>query len=74
MQYVALHPDAALMRATWHDHIPSFTLDAQGIGVAIAIGLALWLSFQVLWRGLAATLRLARGAPANPSIGRPPAA
>ena len=46
--------DADIVRATWADYVPSFTLDAQGLAVALVIGVGLWLIFIALWRGAGA--------------------
>jgi hypothetical protein len=40
--------DPEIVRAAWSDYIPSVTLDFQGITVALAIGVSLWLVFLAL--------------------------
>lgn len=54
LQYLVAHPDRDLLQATWSAYIPAFTLDVQGILMAIAIGVTLWLVFLLVWKGLGA--------------------
>jgi len=64
LAYLIPHHDAAIVRATWNDYIPSFTLDAQGLIVAFVIGIGLWLVFMAIWRGIPALLhRLTQSRP-----------
>jgi hypothetical protein len=49
MQYLALHADAGLVRATFSDWVPTFALSAEGIVFALAFGLCVWLIFHGLW-------------------------
>jgi hypothetical protein len=58
--YLMRHPDGSLLQATWSDHVPAFTLDAQGMLMAIVIGLLLWLLFLLIWKGLGAMVAAAR--------------
>lgn len=57
MQYLALHADPALMRATYADWVPTFALSAQGIAFALAFALCLWLVFHALWWAITAGRR-----------------
>lgn len=59
LAYLIPHHDNGIVRATWSDYVPSFTLDAQGLTVALVIGISLWLLFIGLWRGTAAVYRRA---------------
>ncbi len=58
--FVIRHPDGNLLQATWSAHVPAFTLDGQGMLMAIVIGLALWLLFLLIWKGLGAMAEAAR--------------
>jgi phytoene dehydrogenase-like protein len=49
MQYLALHADPDLLRATFNDWIPTFALSAEGIVFALAFALLVWLIFHALW-------------------------
>jgi hypothetical protein len=42
--------DSSIGVATWRAHVPAFSLDAGSIMVALAMGVASWLLFQLLWR------------------------
>jgi hypothetical protein len=55
-EYLALHGDAGLARATLHDWVPTFALSSEGIVFALGFAVAVWLLFQALW-GLIALLR-----------------
>jgi len=59
-EYLALHADPALARATFHDWVPTFALTTPGIIFALVFAVLLWLAFQALWR-LIALLYLRRG-------------
>lgn len=54
LQYLAMHPDRDLLQATWSSYVPAFTLDMQGILMAIIIGVGLWLVFLLVWKALGA--------------------
>jgi hypothetical protein len=54
LQYLVMHPDQDLLQATWSAYVPAFTLDVQGILMALAIGVSLWLLFLLIWVGLGA--------------------
>jgi Protein of unknown function (DUF2937) len=48
--YLFGHADPSLVRATWADWVPSFSLSGEGIAFALSFALALWLLFQaVCW-------------------------
>jgi hypothetical protein len=47
--YLALHPDAELARAAYHDWVPTFALSAEGLVFAILFGIAVWLLFCLSW-------------------------
>jgi hypothetical protein len=49
MQYLLLHADAELVRATYSDWVPTFALSAEGILFALAFALLVWLVFHILW-------------------------
>jgi hypothetical protein len=49
MQYLTLHADAGLMRATFGDWVPTFALSAQGIVFALVFALCVWLIFHAVW-------------------------
>jgi hypothetical protein len=49
MQYLLLHVDPDLVRATFSDWVPTFALSADGILFALAFALLVWLVFHVLW-------------------------
>jgi len=70
LQYLVMHPDRDLLQATWSAHVPVFALDAQGILMALVIGVTLWLVFLLLWAGLGAlfsSLGSGRDSPPPPS-------
>jgi hypothetical protein len=54
LQYLVAHPDQDLLQATWSAYVPAFTLDTQGILMALAIGVTLWLLFLLIWKGIGA--------------------
>jgi hypothetical protein len=54
LQYIVTHPDRDLLQSTWSAYVPAFTLDLQGILMALIIGVVLWLLFLLLWKGLGA--------------------
>ncbi|MEO8308474.1 MAG: DUF2937 family protein [Pseudomonadota bacterium] len=67
LQYLIAHPDTDLLQATWSAHVPAFTLDGQGVLMALVIGVTLWLAFLLVWTGLRALLRAtSRPAPRYP--------
>lgn len=49
MQYLTLHADPGLVRATFGDWVPTFALSAQGIVFALVFALCVWLVFHALW-------------------------
>ncbi|MBV9621525.1 MAG: DUF2937 family protein [Gammaproteobacteria bacterium] len=49
--YLALHGDARLAAATWHDWVPTFALDRDGLLFAGLCGVLLWALFHALWHG-----------------------
>ena len=55
LAYLGLHADAALLRATAHDWVPTFALSAEGLLFALVVGVGVWLLFQALWGLLAFT-------------------
>jgi hypothetical protein len=69
LQYLVVHPDHDLLQATWSAYVPSFTLDMQGILMALVIGVTLWLLFLLVWKGLGA-LFSAIGGDDGPQIPR----
>lgn len=58
--YLALHHDPQIVRATWDAWTPSVTLDGQGLTVALTLGVAAWLVFVALARGIGGALRRLR--------------
>jgi hypothetical protein len=56
LQYLLAHPDRELLGATWSAHVPAFTLDAQGMLMAVVIGVVLWLLFLLIWNAVGALL------------------
>jgi hypothetical protein len=52
-EYLALHADPGLARATLHDWVPTFALTSDGIVFALVFAVVLWLAFHALWRLLA---------------------
>jgi hypothetical protein len=47
--YLARHYDADIGMATWRAHVPTFSLDAGSIIVALTLGVGCWLVFHLLW-------------------------
>lgn len=47
--FLLRHYDANIGAATWRDHVPTFSLQPDGLIVAAVVGLACWLLFQGLW-------------------------
>jgi hypothetical protein len=47
--FLLRHYDANIGAATWRDHVPTFSLEPNGLIVAAVVGLACWLLFQGLW-------------------------
>ena len=60
--YLIAHSDSSLMRATWGDYRPVFALDVQGVIFALAVGVALWVLFMIIWYATAWVLRSMIGA------------
>jgi len=56
--YMAFHADPGLLRATYADWVPTFSLSAEGLVFAACTALLLWMVFLALWRLFA---RLGRG-------------
>lgn len=54
--YLARHLDGGIARATWHDYLPSFNLDAPSLIIAAVIGIGLWLVFTGIRLGIARLL------------------
>jgi len=51
--YLAFHADAGLLRATYADWVPTFSLSAEGLAFAACTALLMWLGFLALCRLLA---------------------
>ena len=67
LQYLLAYPDRDLLQSTWSAYVPAFTLDAQGILMALAIGVTLWLVFLLAWKGASALIAAAsKPGPRNP--------
>ena len=49
MGYLALHADADLARATFHDWVPTFALSADALTFAALFAVAIWLLFRASW-------------------------
>jgi hypothetical protein len=47
--YLLRHYDSEIGAATWSAHVPTFSVDAGGIVVALTVGVVVWLVFQLLW-------------------------
>jgi len=47
--YLLRHYDNSIGAATWRDHVPTFSLEPDGLIVALAVGVTCWLLFQLLW-------------------------
>src|SRR5215469_7557653 len=52
-EYLALHADPGLARATLHDWVPTFAVSRERIVFALAFALAVWLLFHATWRLIA---------------------
>jgi hypothetical protein len=61
MSYLAFHTDPELARATWYDWVPTLALSAEGLIVAVAFALTVWLFFHALWRLVAWSIGRWRG-------------
>ena len=48
--YLALHADTGLLRATYGDWVPTFSLSAEGLAFAVCTALVVWLAFLGLCR------------------------
>jgi hypothetical protein len=71
LQYLIANPDRDLLQSTWSAYVPAFTLDGQGILMAIVIGVSLWLIFLLIWTGVGALIAAAsRPGPRNPPTRR----
>lgn len=68
MQYLGVHADAGLVRATFSDWVPTFALSAEGIVFALTFALALWLTFQALWWLVVFARRQLAGRQAAPAV------
>jgi hypothetical protein len=78
LAWLTAHPDSQILHAAWQDYIPSLTLDAQGISIALVIGGCLWLAFLTTQWGVAKSIRalmsksrparIARQSKTNPEI------
>lgn len=55
--YMVAHADAQIARDTWSAWIPTFTLDAQGLAVALVLGVSTWLLFAGIAKAGAILLR-----------------
>src|SRR6266853_5872330 len=49
MEYLALHADTELARATFHDWVPTFGLSAEALTFAALFAVTTWLLFHALW-------------------------
>lgn len=47
--YLLRHYDGEIGAATWRDHVPTFSLDAGSIVIALTVGVVCWLVFHLLW-------------------------
>jgi hypothetical protein len=68
--YLLGHFDSAIGKATWQAHVPTFSLDAGGIVIALGVGVACWAIFHLLWwliSGLVSLISL-RMAPPPPRL------
>lgn len=50
LQYLAQRADPQIVHATWAIYVPSFTLNAESMLFAIAVGLGVWLVFLAIWQ------------------------
>jgi len=48
--YLTTHTDPELVRATFHDWVPTFALSLEGLLFAALFAVLLWLVFHGLWR------------------------
>lgn len=48
--FLLRHYDADIGAATLRDHVPTFSLDPDGLLVAFTVGLTLWALFLLLWQ------------------------
>jgi hypothetical protein len=51
--YLSTHTEPDLLRATYHDWVPTFALSLDGLLFAALFALLLWLVFHSLWRLIA---------------------
>ena len=51
--YLSTHTDPELLRATFHDWVPTFALSLEGLLFTAVFALLLWLVFHSLWRLIA---------------------
>jgi hypothetical protein len=56
-EYLALHADPGLERATFHDWVPTFALSSDGIVFALVFALVVWLTFLAVWQLIALLFR-----------------
>ena len=49
VQYLALHADMGLTRATFSDWVPTFALSAEALLFALLFAVGIWLVFHALW-------------------------
>lgn len=48
--YLCTHTDPELVRATFHDWVPTFALSLEGLLFAALFALLLWLIYHALWQ------------------------
>lgn len=71
LRAVMAQPDPGLAEATWASWVPSFTLDADGLLLAVVCGLACWLTYLAVAAGVAAVFGRSRASrPRSPSTSR----
>jgi Protein of unknown function (DUF2937) len=61
MQYLSVHADPDLLRATYSDWVPTFALSADGLLFALCLTLLVWLVFHALWWAVSAGRRRLAG-------------
>ena len=47
--FLLRHYDSEIGMATWGAHVPTFSLDAGSIVIALTVGAVCWLVFHLLW-------------------------
>lgn len=50
VRFLLGHYDRQIGLATWQDHVPTFSLDAGSILIALCVGVVCWVVFQLLWQ------------------------